>query len=60
MFLFFSIALVVLTTLVGYAMAPAPTMPSVLLYSCVGTALCSAAANTFNQVMIDVMFYYYT
>ena len=53
---FFSIALVVLTTLVGYAMAPCPTVPSVLLYSCMGTALCSAAANTFNQVMLHLLY----
>ena len=47
---FSAIALVVLTTLAGYAIAPAPFSSTILLCGCLGTALCSAAANTFNQV----------
>lgn len=43
------LALVVLTALTGYAMAPGP-ISATLLYGCLGTTLCSAAANTFNQV----------
>jgi protoheme IX farnesyltransferase len=49
-------SLVVLTSLTGYAMAPpaAPVMSSItLLNACIGTALCSAAANTFNQVTLE-------
>lgn len=42
-------ALVVITTMVGYAMAPAPFDPSTFLYCTVGTGLCSAAANAVNQ-----------
>ena len=48
--LFFSLALVVLTSLAGYTMAPAPLQMGTLLWATSGTALCSAAANTINQV----------
>lgn len=48
-FSYLSIALVVITTMVGYAMAPAPFDPSTFLYCTVGTGLCSAAANAINQ-----------
>lgn len=48
-FIFQIIALVVITTMVGYAMAPAPFDPSTFLYCTVGTGLCSAAANAVNQ-----------
>lgn len=41
--------LVVITTMVGYAMAPAPFDPAIFLYCTVGTGLCSAAANAVNQ-----------
>ena len=40
----------VLTALAGYSMAPAPFDLSTLLWTTSGTALCSAAANSFNQV----------
>lgn len=42
--------LVVVTAMGGYSMAPAPLDPAVLLWTAAGTALCSGAANTFNQV----------
>lgn len=41
--------LVVITTMVGYAMAPAPFVAETFLYCTVGTGLCSAAANAINQ-----------
>lgn len=41
--------LVVLTTMVGYAMSPGALQLSTLLWTTVGTALCVNAANTFNQ-----------
>lgn len=41
--------LVVITTMVGYAMAPAPFDLSTFAYCTVGTGLCSAAANSVNQ-----------
>ena len=44
------VALVVLTTLVGYAMAPGSLSSTTLILGCLGTALCSASANTINQV----------
>lgn len=37
----------------GYGMAPAHLDPAVLAWMAVGTGLCSAAANTFNQVSAD-------
>lgn len=43
-------ALVVLTAVGGYSMAPGPLDIGVLLWTAAGTALCSAAANSFNQV----------
>lgn len=43
------LALVVITTMVGYAMSPAPFDPTTFLYCTVGTGLCSAAANSVNQ-----------
>jgi len=42
--------LVVLTAMGGVAMSPLPTTASVLLSTALGTALCSAAANTINQI----------
>lgn len=48
-------SLVVLTTLVGYAMAPGSLSSTTLLIGCLGTALCSASANTINQ-WIEVPF----
>lgn len=42
--------LIVLTAMGGVAMSPLPTTASVLLSTTVGTALCSAAANTINQI----------
>ncbi|KZT29921.1 UbiA-domain-containing protein [Neolentinus lepideus HHB14362 ss-1] len=42
--------LVVLTAMSGVAMSPLPTSVPVLLATAVGTALCSAAANTLNQM----------
>lgn len=41
--------LVVITTMVGYAVAPAPFVAETFLYCTVGTGLCSAAANAINQ-----------
>lgn len=35
--------------MVGYAMAPAPFMPTTFLMCTLGTGLCSAAANAINQ-----------
>ena len=46
----FVLALVVLTALSGYTMAPAPIEVGTLLWATTGTWLCSAAANSFNQV----------
>ncbi|KIJ51336.1 hypothetical protein M422DRAFT_26753 [Sphaerobolus stellatus SS14] len=42
--------LVVLTSMAGVAMSPLPTTVPVLLGTAFGTTLCSAAANTFNQL----------
>ena len=44
-------ALVVLTSLGGYIMAPGVVNPGTLLWAMAGTALCSASANSFNQWM---------
>ena len=44
-------ALVVLTSLGGYTMAPGAVDPATLLWAVTGTALCSASANSFNQWM---------
>ncbi|XP_050431743.1 protoheme IX farnesyltransferase, mitochondrial-like [Adelges cooleyi] len=41
--------LVVMTTLAGYAMAPAPFDLLTMTYCCAGTGLLSAAANSINQ-----------
>jgi len=43
-------ALLVLTALGGYTLAPAPIHVGTLLWTVAGTGLCSAAANSFNQV----------
>lgn len=48
-FFFVFTALVVITSMVGYAMAPAPFMPTTFLLCTLGTGLCSAAANAINQ-----------
>ena len=56
------VALVVLTTLVGYAMAPGSLSSTTLIIGCLGTALCSASANTINQVSgwkYYIIIYYY-
>lgn len=42
--------LVVLTAMGGVALSPLPTTVPVLLATAVGTALCSASANTLNQI----------
>ncbi|KAH7341298.1 UbiA prenyltransferase family-domain-containing protein [Rhizoctonia solani] len=42
--------LVVLTAMSGVALCPLPATVSALLATAAGTTLCSAAANTFNQV----------
>eukprot|EP01135_Chromosphaera_perkinsii_P000679 Nk52_evm7s148 gene=Nk52_evmTU7s148 len=47
--------LVVLTTMVGYAMAPGMLQLDTLLYTTVGTGLCVCSANAFNQ-WIEVPF----
>ena len=39
-----------LTTMAGYAVAPGNLDPATLLWTSLGTALCVASANTFNQV----------
>ncbi|CCM04701.1 uncharacterized protein FIBRA_06887 [Fibroporia radiculosa] len=43
-------ALVVLTTMSGVALCPLPTTLPVLLSTAIGTTLCSASANTLNQI----------
>ena len=42
--------LVVLTAMSGVALSPLPTTLPVLLSTALGTALCSASANAFNQI----------
>ncbi|KAI9014993.1 UbiA prenyltransferase family-domain-containing protein, partial [Gaertneriomyces semiglobifer] len=42
-------AFVVLTAMAGYALAPGAVSVPILLYTTVGTALCSASANAINQ-----------
>ena len=42
--------LVVLTAMSGVALSPLPTTLPVLLSTAIGTTLCSASANTFNQI----------
>ncbi|KAH9925544.1 UbiA prenyltransferase family-domain-containing protein [Fomitopsis serialis] len=42
--------LVVLTAMSGVALSPLPTTLPVLLSTAIGTALCSASANTLNQI----------
>ncbi|KAG8739765.1 Protoheme IX farnesyltransferase, mitochondrial [Ceratobasidium sp. 414] len=42
--------LVVLTAMSGVALCPLPTTVPALLATAAGTALCSACANTFNQI----------
>lgn len=42
--------LIVLTAMAGVALSPLPTTVPVLLSTAVGTALCSASANTLNQL----------
>jgi len=42
--------LIVLTTMSGYALSPLPGSVSILLSTALGTALCSASANTLNQI----------
>ncbi|KAG6336373.1 hypothetical protein ID866_2730 [Astraeus odoratus] len=42
--------LVVLTAASGVAMSPLPTTLPILLSTAIGTALCSASANTLNQI----------
>ncbi|EDO48268.1 predicted protein [Nematostella vectensis] len=41
--------MVVLTAMAGYALAPAPMYLDTFLWASLGTGLCSAAANSFNQ-----------
>jgi protoheme IX farnesyltransferase len=43
-------ALIVLTTMSGYALSPLPGSVSILLSTALGTTLCSASANAFNQL----------
>lgn len=47
--MFFFTALVVMTSMAGYALAPAPFVASTFLLCGVGTGLVSAAANSINQ-----------
>ncbi|KAI8318615.1 protoheme IX farnesyltransferase [Martensiomyces pterosporus] len=42
-------AFVVLTAMAGYAIAPGATQVGTLLWTTMGTTLCSASANSFNQ-----------
>jgi len=42
--------LILLTSMTGVAISPLPTTVPVLLSTALGTALCSASANTFNQI----------
>ena len=48
------LGLVVLTAMAGYAVAPGPFAPLAFFYTTVGTALCSASANAFNQVLFSI------
>ena len=50
-------ALVVLTTLSGAVMAPVSFDPPLLFWASLGTGLCSASANTFNQVYFNSSLY---
>ena len=50
-------ALVVLTALLGYSMAPAPLEWTTLTWAMMGTTLCSAAANTGNQVTFNPLIF---
>lgn len=43
--------LIVLSTMAGFALSPLPTTVPMLLSTAIGTALCSASANTFNQIV---------
>jgi protoheme IX farnesyltransferase len=43
-------SLIVLTAMSGYAISPLPGSVSILLSTALGTALCSASANTLNQL----------
>jgi heme O synthase-like polyprenyltransferase len=47
----FSQALVVLTTMGGYVMAPGNFIPLTFLLASVGTTLTSTSANAINQVL---------
>ncbi|KAF8240682.1 protoheme IX farnesyltransferase [Tricholoma matsutake] len=42
--------LMVLTTMTGVALSPLPTTVPILLSTAIGTAFCSASANTLNQL----------
>lgn len=44
-------ALVVVTTMVGYAMAPAPFDPTTFVFTILGTGLTSCAAHAINQFL---------
>eukprot|EP00026_Physarum_polycephalum_P009074 Phypoly_transcript_09185.p1 GENE.Phypoly_transcript_09185~~Phypoly_transcript_09185.p1 ORF type:complete len:473 (+),score=62.22 Phypoly_transcript_09185:128-1420(+) len=43
-------ALIVVTTMAGYVLAPVPFHFSTFLFASVGTSLASGSANTFNQI----------
>lgn len=47
--MFFVLAMVVITSMAGYAMAPAPFELSAFIMCSVGTGLVSSAANSINQ-----------
>ena len=48
----FSVGLVVITEMAGYAIAPGAMNLSTFLWAGLGTGLCSSSANAFNQVCI--------
>ena len=49
-----SVALVTLSAVMGYCVAPAPFQLSTLLCASLGTALCSASSLSLNQVQCGV------
>ena len=52
------LGLVVLTAAAGYAIAPAPMVPIALMCTVLGTTLCSASANSLNQVCFFKLGYF--
>lgn len=49
----YTVGLVVLTEMAGYAIAPGAMQLSTFLWAGLGTGLCSSSANAFNQVCVQ-------